>query len=198
MAVRRGGRPSRRTEIVVAAMEAFAATGYHNTSLNDIADQLDMTAAGILHHFKTKENLLVAVLGERDISGPAPEDPSGRSVLESLIKVTKRNEHDMGLTQLYAVLSAESLTQGHPAQEWFRDRYERVRGEIERALADIVGSRAVLIPDEIRDGARTIIAVMDGLQIQFLLSPDDQPMASSMRLTVDCVVERLKQVAAQA
>lgn len=195
-AVRRGGRPSRRTEIVVAAMEAFASTGYHNTSLNDIADELDMTAAGILHHFKTKENLLVEVLDQRDDSSPVPSDTSGRAWLDTLVDVTARNEKAPGLTQLYAVLSAESLTHDHPAQCWFRDRYNRVRGSVRDALVDVIGPDAARIPDQIDAGTRTIIAAMDGLQIQFLLEPEDQPMVASMQLVIDAVVHELERVAA--
>ncbi|MGJ6979109.1 TetR/AcrR family transcriptional regulator [Aestuariimicrobium soli] len=197
-AVRRGGRPSRRTEIVVAAMEAFASTGYHNTSLNDIADQLDMTAAGILHHFKTKENLLVEVLDQRDDSSPSPVDSSGRAMFQSLIEVTERNERSPGLTQLYAVLSAESLTHDHPAQDWFRDRYDRVRTSVRAALVDILGPDAEKIPDRVDEGTRTIIAAMDGLQIQFLLEPECQPMVGSMRLVMEAVIHELQRAIAEA
>ncbi|CAI9408965.1 hypothetical protein AESSP_02138 [Aestuariimicrobium sp. T2.26MG-19.2B] len=179
-------------------MEAFAATGYHNTSLNDIADQLDMTAAGILHHFKTKENLLVEVLGQRDLVAPPPADPSGKALLETLLAVTERNERKPGLTQLYAVLSAESLTHNHPAQEWFRDRYRRVRGDIRAALIDVVGPDATKVPELVEDATRALIAVMDGLQLQFLLEPDSQPMVSSLRLTIDSVVRELTRAAAEA
>lgn len=198
MAVRRGGRPSRRTEIVVAAMEAFAATGYHNTSLNDIADQLDMTAAGILHHFKTKENLLVEVLEFRDGLGPNPSNPSGRAFFDSLVAVAARNEVKPGLTQLYTVLAAESLTHDHPAQDWFRDRYDRVRSVVREALIDEVGEGWGSIADEVDAGAQAIVAAMDGLQVQFLLEPEKYPMVASLEMTINCITAHLRARAAEA
>src|SRR3974390_3419466 len=52
---RRGGRPSRRDELLTAALELFATGGTRGTSLEAIAKQIGVTRAAITHHFKTKE-----------------------------------------------------------------------------------------------------------------------------------------------
>ncbi|MFZ8488549.1 helix-turn-helix domain-containing protein, partial [Staphylococcus aureus] len=49
-----------------AAFVAFGTVGYWNTTMKQIADDCDVTRAGLLHHFPTKEALLEAVLGRRD------------------------------------------------------------------------------------------------------------------------------------
>ena len=82
-----------------------------------------------------------------------------------------------GLVQLYATLSGEAVADGHPAREPFVTRYRRLRGLLERAVAD--GQRAgELRPDlDPTATATALIAVMDGLQVQWLLEPDQVDMA---------------------
>lgn len=188
---RRGGRPSRRDDIVRAAAEAFAASGYHNTSLNNIAEQLSMTPAGILHHFGSKENLLTEVLEFRDELSREQQAKTGQALLDHLIDTARRNEANPGLTQLYAVLSAESVAPGHPAQEWFRERYTTVRRDVEDALRESAGLAEGERTVESALAARAVIAAMDGLQVQWLLDPDVH-MADALHWVAESMIERLR------
>ncbi|MFL1381612.1 TetR/AcrR family transcriptional regulator [Nocardiopsis protaetiae] len=189
-------RVNRREQILRAAADVFATQGFHNTSLADIATMLDITPAGVLHHFGSKTDLLTAVLELRDDTDPAPE---GSPMLDHLVTTAKRNSERPGTTQLYAVLSAESATEDHPAQGWFRDRYTVLRREIEDAILDRLG------PDQRGqagapgpDGhspagaaAAAVIAVMDGLQVQWLLDPEAVDMALVTETVIDALVARL-------
>ena len=48
------------------AARLFAATGYRGTSLADVAQAAGLSNAGLLHHFPSKEQLLIEVLRRRD------------------------------------------------------------------------------------------------------------------------------------
>lgn len=48
--------------ILRAALDCFAAQGYHGTSIREIASRAGLSVAGIYHHFSSKQALLVAVL----------------------------------------------------------------------------------------------------------------------------------------
>ena len=52
----------RRAEIVRAALEVIAERGYRGASLAAVAERVGLTQQGLLHHFPTKEALLVAVM----------------------------------------------------------------------------------------------------------------------------------------
>lgn len=52
----------RRRAIVEAATELFARSGYHDTSLADIARTVGIARSAIAHHFGSKDQLLVTVL----------------------------------------------------------------------------------------------------------------------------------------
>ncbi|GAB3737592.1 TetR/AcrR family transcriptional regulator [Nocardiopsis nanhaiensis] len=189
-------RVNRREQILRTAADVFSAQGFNNTSLADIAAMLDITPAGVLHHFGSKTDLLTAVLELRDTTDPAPE---GSGMLDHLVTTAERNAERPGTTQLYAVLSAESATAEHPAQEWFRERYTVLRQEVEDAVLDRIGPehrQAAGTPgpsghSPARSAAAAILAAMDGLQVQWLLDPDAVDMATVTDLVIDALVARL-------
>ncbi|WP_067607211.1 TetR/AcrR family transcriptional regulator [Nocardiopsis listeri] len=190
-------RVNRRERILHTAAEVFAAQGFNNTSLADIAATLDITPAGVLHHFGSKTELLTAVLELRDTNDPAP---SGEGMLDHLVATADRNAERPGTTQLYAVLSAESATARHPAQDWFRDRYTVLRREVEDAVLDRIGpeyreTASTPGPDghtPAYSAATAILAAMDGLQVQWLLDPEAVEMATVTELVIDALVARLR------
>src|ERR1700739_4105525 len=51
-----------RDEILKAAMHLFANRGFHETSMSEVAREAHVSKALIFWHFKTKEELFVAVL----------------------------------------------------------------------------------------------------------------------------------------
>jgi AcrR family transcriptional regulator len=189
-------RVNRREQILHTAADVFSAQGFNNTSLADIAAMLNITPAGVLHHFGSKTDLLTAVLELRDNNDPAPE---GSGMLDHLVTTAQRNAERPGTTQLYAVLSAESATAEHPAQEWFRDRYTVLRQEVEDAVLDRIGPEhreAASTPgpsghSPARSAAAAVLATMDGLQVQWLLDPEAVDMAAVTELVIDAIVAKL-------
>src|SRR5690242_8470782 len=64
------GREAQRA-IVEAARAVFAERGFRAGSLRDVGERAGVSAANVVHHFGSKEGLLVAVLEARDLgSGP--------------------------------------------------------------------------------------------------------------------------------
>ena len=58
----RTGSQDSRDEILKAAMQLFANRGFHETSMSEVAREAHVSKALIFWHFKTKEELFVAVL----------------------------------------------------------------------------------------------------------------------------------------
>lgn len=58
-----GRTPDSRDEILHAAAKLFASRGFHETSMAEVARAAKVSKALIFWHFKTKEDLFVAVLG---------------------------------------------------------------------------------------------------------------------------------------
>jgi AcrR family transcriptional regulator len=178
-------RANRRQEIIQTAFEVFTERGFRGASLEQVAQRVGLTKAGILHYFPSKEALLVAVLQERDRESAStgarwadPTDPL-HARLAGLQEIVAQNTTRRGLVQAFTVLSAESVTDNHPAQDYFRQRYEDGR----RRLAEVAKTAAPELSDtEALRAASLVLAVMDGLQLQWLLDPDqvDMPEAFSL------------------
>ena len=190
----------RRTAILEAATSVFGSRGYNNGSLVEIAERVGMTHAGVLHHFGSKEKLLLAVLAHRDEDDIERlvdrKRPVGAEFLAHLVHTTRENTERSGIVQAYAVLSAESVTGDHPAQQFFRSRFDGLR----LVVADALGATVGADPADARvvAAASAIIAVMDGLQVQWLLDPQHVNLPSTVQLVIDAIVANLRQtVAAQ-
>jgi AcrR family transcriptional regulator len=98
--VRRLRRAERREQLLAAATQAFARTGFAATSLDDIAEQAGISRVLLYRHFESKTDLyravldravgrLTAAVGTRDYTyasidallGAAAEDPDGFRLL---------------------------------------------------------------------------------------------------------------------
>ena len=54
----------RRRQILDVALKAFSSSGYHNTSMTDIADALSMTKPVVYQYFDSKRELYLELLNE--------------------------------------------------------------------------------------------------------------------------------------
>ncbi|MFF6782659.1 TetR family transcriptional regulator [Streptomyces sp. NPDC012510] len=167
----------RRAEIVRAALEVIAERGYRGASLAAVAERVGLTQQGLLHHFPTKEALLVAVLEERDQWDAVPVTEWRVDLLASLVEY---NAMRPGIIQTFSALLGESVTEGHPAGGYFTERYGRVRASMAATLRAAYGDRLPggLTPER---AAPLLVAVMDGLQYQWLLDPAAVDMPGAFR-----------------
>lgn len=168
------GEGDRKAAILSAAVSLFARRGFRDASLASIAEAAGLTQPGLLHHFPSKQDLLIAVLKVRErgdkerVAATVGEHPN--DVVRALEALVSHNEAARDETWLHTVLSAEATAPGHPAHDYFVARYRRVRSALRRSIArQSPGS-----PDEedLQALVSVVLAVMDGLQLQWLLDPE--------------------------
>ncbi len=164
----------RRRRILEVAVDLFAARGFNDVGIAEIASAVGITPAGLLHHFPTKAALLLAVLQERELR---VEQTLSRYLDEkddfigAFLQILEDNEKSPGLVQLFAVLSAESLSSTHPGHTWFISRYEETIAAAAKHLGAIVDEGALPPGVTTETIARWMHGIADGLRIQWLLSP---------------------------
>lgn len=164
-----------RDRILATAVEVFGKQGFRGGSLREIARRVGISEAGLLHHFGSKAGLLAAVLAERDridAERREEEEAVGTGLVDGMRHLVRRNAATPGLVGLHVIVSAEATEAGHPAHERYRNRYRGLREQDRagfHALVEAGALRPDIDPDKI--GAITS-AVMDGLQLQWLLDPD--------------------------
>ncbi|MGA1836675.1 TetR/AcrR family transcriptional regulator [Herbiconiux sp. 11R-BC] len=175
----------KRRTILDAALEVFSQSGYRSGSIRDVAERCGMSEAGLLHHFPNKSALLAAVLQRRDDRTvqfiPLEPELGGRSTVTGLLELASYNASIPGVVELYCTLSAEGTSPDHPAHEYFINRYNWSRDVITRAF-EIIESEGDLRPGVTpRSAAIRTLAMMDGLQVQWLLDREALDMTEELR-----------------
>lgn len=187
----------KRTEILKAAVEIFGNKGSTNGTLADVAEQVGMTHAGVLHHFGSKQKLLLEVLAYRDQDDVAEllekHIPGGPELFLHLVRTAFTNAQRPGIVQAYTVLSSESVTDDHPGREYFEDRYTTLRREITEAFHALCSQQGVKEPDTIAAASASILAVMDGLQLQWLLHPEMIELGEATEFAIRAIVNGVLQ-----
>lgn len=185
----------RRKEILESAARTIGRRGYAGATLAAIAEDVGISAPSLLHHFRNKESLLTELIDYRDdVSreiGGTSFDAGGQTALDHLGDTAAANAEQRGLTQLYAVLLGESITEGHPAQSYFRERLAGLRVMVRDAILTAISDPTVSETDVLEVSA-AIVAVMDGVQYQFLLDPDAVDMAAVTRRAIRALLRDLR------
>jgi hypothetical protein len=101
-------------------------------------------------------------------------------MLRGVVELTRYNTTIPGLVALYCVLSAEATDRDHPAHEYFQRRYNWVRGTMTEAFDELARQgqlRSGIAPST---AAGQLVALMDGLQVQWLLDNDSVDMPAEV------------------
>jgi hypothetical protein len=89
---------------------------------------------------------------------------------------------------LFITASAEAVSSEHPAHEYYRDYYDRIVRSTTAYLA-VAAERGWLRPGyTAADAARVVLAVQDGLQLQWLYERDAVNVPQLMRLVIGSVL----------
>ena len=98
--------------------------------------------------------------------------------LEVLLELCRQNEERPGIVRLFTILAAESVDDDHPAHDWFLARYRDRRRILAARLADEQREGRVDADLDPEATASQILAMFDGLQIQWLLDPGGVDMVA--------------------
>lgn len=160
----------RRQRILLAAEHLLARNGWRNTSLAQIARIAGVSAAGLLHHFASKEQLLHAVLDARDADDDIHADRSG-DLIEEIERVAERFTRAPELVGTFTVLLAENVQPEAPLHDRMLERYrsalEIVAALIRRGMA--AGRYRTDLDADAK--AAEIIAFVNGMEMSWLLDP---------------------------
>ncbi|MFH8253058.1 TetR/AcrR family transcriptional regulator [Microbacterium sp. B2969] len=182
----------KHSEILDAAVEVFGSKGYTNGRLADIADRAGMTHAGVLHHFGSKQELLVEVLAycthANDENPDEQPIPDSAEFFLDLVHTGFADEQRPDIAKAYAVLSAESVADDHPAQPFFERRYSRLRSEIAEALVRLCDQEGVTERENVEAASAAILGILSGLQAQSLLSSSTLEVGPASELAIRAIV----------
>ena len=185
---------AKREEILRTALEVVDRNGMRGTSVRELADAVELTQAGLLHHFGSKEELFLAILAVRDDEDLQGAD--GVDIIDQFLLVTGRNAQTPGMVQLFTSMAAAATSDAsHPAHAWFAERYVRFRTSLTDTMRQRQASGEMPADVDVEKLAAVMMAVSDGMQLQWMLDPSTD-MAAHVRLVWELALRSAPRVGA--
>ncbi len=162
----------RKQRILDVAQRLLARNGWRNTTLAQIAKEAGVTAAGLLHHFESKEQLLHAVLDARDADDSEHADYLTGDLVEGIANAADRFDRSPQLVGTFAVLMVENIAPDAPLHDRLVDRYRQAVEIIaDRIRSGQAEGRYRSDVNPARKKAVEILAFVNGMETSWLLDP---------------------------
>jgi AcrR family transcriptional regulator len=159
----------------------FSEVGFQQASLREIARKCGVSHQSLMHYFPSKQDLLIAVLHRRDERLRRHfADAAGMAVSE-LISLAEYNASAPGHIELFSAAAAEATAAEHPGHEYYAEFYRGIVASTARFLA-LAQEQGMLKPGISPEAAaRVLLALVDGLQLQWLYDRDAVRVAEIIR-----------------
>jgi len=177
-------RPSRsevRRRLIDAAADVFAAKGYTASSVDDVARQAGLTKGAVYSNFESKDDLFFALLSEQVAArialvealpaSPEPAEEWLRSVGAALTRaMVEQPEWHLLFIEFWqrSIRDPEARERFVPHR---RKLHDLVSATI-RGRAEELNLKLPVDPDRL---ATAMIALSNGLAIEYLLDPESVP-----------------------
>ncbi|RKR75150.1 TetR/AcrR family transcriptional regulator [Frondihabitans australicus] len=162
-----------RIDIVEATIVVFTNRGYRATTVEDVADQMQIPVEDVEREFPTWPGLVLAVIDRwnRRRLERVVAVAHGRGTIQMLRTLVAYNVAEPALMRLLVSLANEAADPTHPAAKYFRERYQDFHTMIQQGLREDIANG--LAPDDIEPAAvaEQIVALYEGLQLQAMLRP---------------------------
>ncbi|WP_336697727.1 TetR/AcrR family transcriptional regulator [Curtobacterium sp. USHLN213] len=165
-----------RKRIMEAGQAVIGERGFANATMESIAQRVGISRSGVLHYFPSKDVLVEAILSERRLPDDdrfqhSLERAASRTVLDAAA-ILERNATDRQWVAFYSGTLSEALRDGHPSREFFTLRYALFRSMLAQSIRNGIDDGSLRGDASAPDVAALVIAVLDGLQQQWLYDPD--------------------------
>ncbi|MBW3094348.1 TetR family transcriptional regulator [Bifidobacterium sp. 64T4] len=190
----------RKRGILETTISFISQFGFWGFTIRDVAQAQNITEAGLLYYYRTKEQLLeetlkyadrvnqIAIaehLGVEGVTGEVLQDGIAYHCDLGLKAITtgtvETNADRPEMVRLYILLESEALSKDHPVHEYFEQREDNLLKEYATAAAR----------DGVDDPDRTamqVLSAMEGLQLRWLNDSRDVDFVGEWKTLVDLLI----------
>ena len=175
------------------AKECLRTKGYARTTARDLVAASGANLSSIGYHFGSKDALLAEALDElfmeytERLTAAAGGDPS-MSALARVAESWRQMLAEMPEHEPMMLAFVESVgpsVRSPELREKLADHYQRTRDAVAESVRESLGDAPGADPDVI---ASYLIAVYDGLMIQFLVDPSRTPTGEQLATSVGAAI----------
>jgi len=174
-------KEERYQTILKAAEKLFVKEGYHQTSINKIADLAEVSVGTVYFYFKNKEDLLIQLLDEISYLFRSRIGAEFRKSSSSLDGFTKAGHMFFSeFCRLYpekvAIMYRESIGQSPLVDEHRKKTQDRSINDIREALIEISKNMGFEFPSRISADiiAISILGIYQNIATHYLVSQENQ------------------------
>jgi len=179
-----------RSELLVQAEVLVRGRGYSGFSYADPAEAVGIRKASIHPHFRTKEDLAIALVAAYDaryddaLAGILEQTSDGAARIEAYGRLYLSGV-EQGLGCLCAALAVELVTLPEALRRDIARFFDKHIAWLERILADGVSDGSIRASVEPADSARMVVATLEGALLLERLLAGAEGFSSSLRALVD-------------
>lgn len=186
--------------ILETVLSLLAEKGYHNTTINDIADTAGISRGLLHYYFKDKEDLAAKALTFG--FGPMWDSSIGKiqsarspeQLVDTMIEVLKKNVRDNPDFSALLFEMWVSARKSAKIRKVFNDGLNEAIDRLKKLLEFAIQMSIIKISPEESEGiVRMLLALYHGLAIQLLVSPekiDDKKIWVPIKRTLLSAFER--------
>ncbi|WP_449236286.1 TetR/AcrR family transcriptional regulator [Bifidobacterium angulatum] len=197
---RRMSAEDRRRSILETTISFISQFGFWGFTIRDVAQAQNITEAGLLYYYNTKEQLLeetlkyadrinqIAIakhLGVEGATGEVLEDGIAYHCDLGLKAIStgtvETNAARPEMVRLYTLLESEALSKDHPVHKYFEQR------EINLLKEYAFAAKRDAVPDPERT-ALQVLSAMEGLQLRWLNGSHDIDFVEEWKAIIDLLI----------
>lgn len=176
-------REEKKALIMQTSLELFANEGYHNTSISDIAKKAGISKGLLYNYFDSKEELIKTIILKSFDEFIQFFDPNKdgtltkeelRVFIEKSFSILQENVHFWKL--YFATLMQPAVFKLVEKKIW------EVAGPFMKMTEDFFKSQGYKNPAA---ETRFLTALLDGVQLHFILDPENYPLEETIRRIYD-------------
>lgn len=190
-------RAERKAQILQAASRVFSRMGFHAANVSDVADEAHVSQGTIYHYFRSKEDLFMTVFEAwetesfyQEVQAVTNESASATEQLRQL--AVGMGEH-MAQTVELLPASVEFWSHIHRnagVREGFRNIFSGLRTTLAR-LIQVGVAQGEFVAVDPHAAATLLIAMYDGLVLQWLTDPQSVDWRAESRMLAELVFHGL-------
>ncbi|MEV7631850.1 TetR/AcrR family transcriptional regulator [Microbacterium sp. NPDC089318] len=179
-----------RERIIDACEALYSTKGFRATTVKEVAAIAGISDRGLVHHFPTREDLLLAVLEryeQRSADALVRDDPL--ETVRALVEQEESLERDPRIAELRTVLSAEATDPAHPAHDHYRRNYQEWHLFLVSLFDDLAAGGRLRQGTDHDHLAAMATALTDGLQLQRFYDEESGRSRTLRRFLVEYIPE---------
>lgn len=176
---------SMKEKILLASIDLMTKNGINNTSLADIAREVNISKGTLYYHYSSKDDIIFDIADDHlNIISQALLDCLSRVnsnfSTEELVIVVLKNIHDIeGTGRIHMYLLCEAIIGNDALRERIGVKYVEWRTALEMQISEILDDAS-----HAKAASFLLVSIVDGLVVQALLKSEKIPYAEIARFLI--------------